>query len=119
MRSCAHFTRSRSTLAWLMSVHEWADLLHLRAADYARTALANIHREFPSDVWQRMQSAEDLPKRPRERTPVFYGSFDWHSCVEMHWVLVRLLRSVPESVPAAEIRDALDRQFTAHGLQAE
>jgi hypothetical protein len=67
-----------------------------------------------------MQSAEDLPpRRPRERTPVFYGSFDWHSCVEMHWVLVRLLRNVPHAVPEAKIREALRAQFSVDGLQAE
>ena len=27
---------------------------------------------------------------------MFYGSFDWHSCVEMHWVLVRLLKAADE-----------------------
>jgi hypothetical protein len=102
-----------------MSIDEWAQTLRRSASDYARTALGNIQREFPSDVSQRMQSAEDLPKRPRERTPVFYGSFDWHSCVEMHWVLVRLLRTLPDDVPSSDIRQALDQQFTAAGLEAE
>jgi hypothetical protein len=101
-------------------VDEWRDTLHENAADYARTALANIHREFPSDVWYRMQSEADVPpRRPRERTPVFYGSFDWHSCVEMHWLLVRLLRTVPEAIPAAEVRHVLNEQFTADGIAAE
>jgi hypothetical protein len=98
---------------------EWTETLRQNAADYARTALANIHREFPSDVWRRMQTAEDLPLRPRERTPVFYGSFDWHSCVEMHWVLVRLLRQLPEAIPSDEVRQALNERFTPTGLQAE
>jgi hypothetical protein len=98
---------------------EWTETLRQNAADYARTALANIHREFPSDVWQRMQTAEDLPVRPRERTPVFFGSFDWHSCVEMHWVLVRLLRQLPEAISSDEVRQALNEQFTSTGLEAE
>jgi hypothetical protein len=102
-----------------MSIDEWAETLRHSARDYARTALSNIHREFPSDVWRRMQTADDLPMRPRERTPVFYGSFDWHSCVEMHWVLVRLLRTVPDAIPAAEVRQALNEQFTPAGLEAE
>ena len=101
-------------------VDEWRDTLRENAADYARTALANIDREFPSDLWWRMQSEDDRPpRRPRERTPVFYGSFDWHSCVEMHWLLVRLLRTVPEAIPTAEIRHALNAQFTADALAAE
>jgi hypothetical protein len=99
--------------------NEWTALLRRNAALYARVALDNIEREFPSDVWHRMQGPQDLPKRPRERTPVFFGSFDWHSCVEMHWLLVRLVRVVPDVVPAAEIRAALGRQFTAQGLLRE
>jgi hypothetical protein len=102
-----------------MSIDEWAVTLRQSALDYARTALGNIHREFPSDVWQRMRSADDLPVRPRERTPVFYGSFDWHSCIEMHWVLVRLLRTLPDAIPSAEVREALTEQFTRAGLEAE
>ena len=50
---------------------------------------------------------------------MFYGSFDWHSCVEMHWVLVRLLKVIPDAVPEAGIRAALDAQFSAEGLRAE
>lgn len=100
-------------------VDTWREVLRASAAVYARVALENIEREFPSDVWQRMDGPDDLPKRPRERTPVFFGSFDWHSCVEMHWLLVRLLRSVSEAVPASEIRAALNRHFTAEGLQRE
>ncbi|MBV9895346.1 MAG: DUF2891 domain-containing protein [Chloroflexi bacterium] len=103
-----------------MAADEWDATLRENAADYARVALSNVYREFPSDVWHRMQSAEDLPPtRPRERTPVFYGSFDWHSCVEMHWVLVRLLRTVPEAIPTTEVRHALNEQFTSEGLAAE
>ena len=66
-----------------------------------------------------MTGPGQFPRQPRDRTPVFYGSYDWHSCVEMHWVLVRLLKAVPGAVPAAEIRSALDAQFTPDGLAAE
>ena len=62
-----------------------------------------------------MNAPGDFPYRPRARTPVFYGSFDWHSCVEMHWLLVRLLRVAPGAVPAAEIRTALGAQFERGG----
>jgi hypothetical protein len=102
-----------------MMVHDWSETLRNNAAAYAGVALDNVEREFPSDVWHRMQSADDLPKRPRERTPVFFGSFDWHSSVEMHWVLVRLLRLVPRAVPEAAIRKALHAHFTADGLLRE
>ena len=102
-----------------MNVDEWSEVLRQNAGVYAGVALHNIEREFPSDVWHRMQGPEDMPKRPRERTPVFFGSYDWHSCVEMHWLLVRLLRVVPEAVPEAEIRAALSSHFTPEGLERE
>ncbi len=94
-------------------------MLRANAAGYARVALANIAREFPADVHHAMQAPGDFPHRPRDRTPVFYGSFDWHSCVEMHWTLARLLRSAGEAAPEDEIRAALDDQLTAEGLAAE
>jgi len=94
-------------------------LLRDNAAGYARVALANIEREFPSDVRHLMREPGDFPHRPRAITPVFYGSFDWHSCVEMHWVLVRLLRSCSDVVPSDEITEVLHHQFSAEGLEAE
>jgi hypothetical protein len=94
-------------------------VLRAEAAGYARVALANIRREFPSGVYHTMNAPGDFPFRPRARTPVFYGSYDWHSCVEMHWLLLRLLRLAPASVPAGEIRAALDGQFSPVALAAE
>jgi hypothetical protein len=98
---------------------EWNEILRAHAAEYARVALANIEQEFPSDIHHIMMAPGDFPRRPSERTPVFYGSFDWHSCVEMHWLLVRLLRRAGAVVPAAEIRAALDAHFAEEALGAE
>jgi Protein of unknown function (DUF2891) len=94
-------------------------LLAEHAATFAETALGNIRREFPNFVVHVMREAGDFPRRPREVHPAFFGSFDWHSCVQMHWLLVRLLRTVPGSVPGAEIRAALAENLTAHNLAAE
>jgi hypothetical protein len=98
---------------------ECRDILDGQAAAYAEVAVANIGREFPSHLVHLMTEPGDFPARPAERTPVFYGSLDWHSCVEMHWLLVRLLRLAGDSVPAGEIRELLDAQFTADKLAAE
>jgi hypothetical protein len=98
---------------------ECLDILRERAAAYAAVAVTNIGREFPSHLIHVMTGPGDFPARPAERTPVFYGSLDWHSCVEMHWLLVRLLRLAGDSVPAAELRELLDAQFTAGKLAAE
>ena len=98
---------------------DWGRLLRDEAAAYARVALTNIRREFPSAVWHTMKAPGDFPFRPKVRTPVFYGSFDWHSCVEMHWLLVRLLRVDADAVPANEIRAVLGGHFARIALAAE
>ena len=78
---------------------QWFDTLRPRFTQYAEVALDNIGREFPSHVSVAMREPGDFPNRPKDRNPVFWGSFDWHSCVEMFWVLVRLLKTAPEAVP--------------------
>ncbi len=98
---------------------ECLGILSGQAAAYAEVAVANIDREFPSLLIHLMTEPGDFPARPAARTPVFYGSLDWHSCVEMHWLLVRLLRLAGDSVPATAIRELLDAQFTADKLAAE
>jgi hypothetical protein len=98
---------------------EWLGRLRPELDGYARLALDNIGREFPCHVAELMTGPGQFPVRPRDRTPVFYGSFDWHSCVEMHWVLVRMLKVAADAVPAGPIRTALDGQFTPDGLRAE
>jgi hypothetical protein len=85
------------------------------AADLAAQWLGRLRPEL--DGYARL--ALDNIVRPRDRTPVFYGSFDWHSCVEMHWTLVRMLKVAADAVPSGPIRAALDGQFTAAGLCAE
>jgi len=89
------------------------------AAGYARVALATIEREFPGDAWHTWRSPEDAPPRPRERTPVFWGSYDWHSSVEMHWVLVRLLRLLPDAIAEGEARATLEARFHGGALARE
>ncbi len=98
---------------------EWGQLLAENAAAYARVAIDNIGREFPNGMYLTMNEPGDVPGRPRERNPVFYGSYDWHSCVEMHWLLIRLLRTAADAVPADEIRATLDRQFAPEAVAAE
>ena len=97
----------------------WLDRLRPELAGYASVALENIGREFPAHISGTMTAPGDFPLRPRDRNPVFYGSLDWHSCVEMFWLLVRLLKSAPDDVPGEEIRDALNRRLTPEGLRTE
>jgi hypothetical protein len=66
-----------------------------------------------------MTAPGDFPFRPKARTPAFYGSYDWHSCVEMHWLLLRLLRIAEDVIPAKQIRSVLNAHFRPVALAAE
>jgi hypothetical protein len=88
------------------------------ASGYASTALVNIAREYPNKPDHVLDGPADL-RPPRDLHPVFYGSYDWHSCVHMHWLLVRLLRLVPELAETNEIVAALDERFTPEAVARE
>ncbi|MFD2469745.1 DUF2891 domain-containing protein [Amycolatopsis silviterrae] len=97
---------------------ERAQLLAAHAGDFAETALANIVREYPH--YESHWRTDDTPVPSiRELHPCFYGSFDWHSCVEMFWVLAHLLRRYPSLVPADEIRAVLNSHLTEPALATE
>jgi hypothetical protein len=85
---------------------------------FAELALAGIRKEFPNKPSNVMNSAADV-RSPQQMHPVFYGSFDWHSAVHGHWMLVRLLKQYPESPVASRIRSTLNEQFDEAKLQAE
>lgn len=90
-------------------------------ARFARLALDCVHREYPNKIAHVMNGAEDAAT-PSQLHPVFYGCFDWHSSVHGHWLLVRLLRTASDALPAdlvAEINTALDESFTAEGVAGE
>jgi hypothetical protein len=84
----------------------------------AQVALANIDREYPRHV-QHLMAAAEPSLRERERHPAFYGSYDWHSAVHMHWLLVRVLRLYPTSPEAARTAQALDAHLDVANLERE
>ncbi|MGE5622373.1 MAG: DUF2891 domain-containing protein [Bacillota bacterium] len=88
------------------------------ASAFCRAALANIQREFPNKPDHVFNSAADL-QPPRALHPLFYGSYDWHSSVHMHWLLVRLLRDFPALPEMQHVRQTLDAHFTAYNVAAE
>jgi hypothetical protein len=65
-----------------------------------------------------MKGPGDHPAHPKEVHPAFHGSFDWHSCLEMHWTLIRLHESTWD-VPRAEVAALLDERLTKENLAAE
>lgn len=88
------------------------------ASAFARVALENIERPYPYKVDHLMTGPGDLAE-PRSVHPVFYGSYDWHSSVHMHWLLVRLLALRPDLPEAPAIRAALDRQLRPEAMATE
>lgn len=89
-----------------------------QAVGFARLALKNIRTEYPNKPGDVLNGAADV-KSPRAMHPAFYGSFDWHSSVHGHWLLVRLLRRFPDLPEKGAIRAALAEHLTAKNLQAE
>ena len=88
------------------------------AGAYARVALANIEREHPRKL-DHLLVAPGEDYRPRRVHPAFYGSFDWHSAVHMHWLLVRVLHLYPMLPENGRIVAALDAHLSAQALGAE
>jgi hypothetical protein len=89
------------------------------AAAFAAAALANVTREFPRHV-SHLLSGPEATASQRSLHPAFYGSYDWHSAVHMHWTLVRVLRLFPHNKKnATEISALLDRHLAPAALTAE
>ncbi|HEX3651295.1 MAG TPA: DUF2891 domain-containing protein [Rhizomicrobium sp.] len=88
------------------------------ASHFARTALSHVTREYPNKLDHVLSGPEDV-KSPRELHPIFYGSFDWHSCVHGYWTLARCLRRFPDLPEAAAIRALYDAQFTPDKVAGE
>ncbi|PVM93774.1 DUF2891 domain-containing protein [Caulobacter endophyticus] len=88
------------------------------AARFARAALGHVAREYPNKLDHVMAGDADA-QGPRALHPIFFGSFDWHSCVHGYWTLATLLRLHPQMAEAAEIRALFDDAFTAEKVAAE
>lgn len=88
------------------------------ASRFASLALSHVTREYPNKLDHVLNDAGDL-RPPRELHPIFYGSFDWHSCVHGYWLLARLRRQYPALPEGPRVRELLDAQLTAANVAAE
>jgi hypothetical protein len=93
-------------------------LLRERAADYVDIALRNIQREFPHMPHYIATGPGPYPSH-RELHPTFFGCFDWHSCVEMYWVAIRLMRLFPDAVNDRNARDTISSLLTPEHIATE
>ena len=89
------------------------------ASRFARLALAHVAREWPNHLFGHVMSGPDDVRSPQALHPVFYGSFDWHSAVHGHWLLLRALRRHPDIQEAAGIRRHMAAHLTAERVAGE
>jgi hypothetical protein len=98
-----------------------APLLHPDAALCARLAqraLANVGQEYPYQA-AHLQLAHGDHADPHTLHPAFGGSYDWHSCVHMHWLLARVRRLQPGLDETAAIAAVLDAHLAPGHLAVE
>ena len=88
------------------------------ATGFAQAALANVTREYPRKI-DHLAAAPPGDLTARKVHPAFYGSYDWHSAVHMHWLLVRVLRLHPALPQAGEIVKVLDAHLKPECIATE
>ena len=88
------------------------------AARFAGLALKCLHVEYPNHISHTMDGDADA-RPPHALNPAFYGCYDWHSDVHGHWLLVRLVRLIPDAPFAPMARAELARSLTAENIAGE
>ncbi|MBV8524267.1 MAG: DUF2891 domain-containing protein [Acetobacteraceae bacterium] len=88
------------------------------ASQLARLGLGHVRREYPNKLDHVLTGSKDLIA-PHALHPVFFGSFDWHSCVHTYWLLARLLRHYPTLPEADEVRTVFTTSFTEESMSVE
>ena len=80
------------------------------AARFAKIALGHVTREQPNVV-------AHVP--PKSVHPIFFGSYDWHSCVHSYWLLATLYRLFPKLQQRREIAALFADALTAEKVKGE
>jgi len=88
------------------------------AARFAGLALHNIGRPYPHKLDHVLGGPGDV-QAPRTLHPSFHGSYDWHSCVHMHWLLAHLLRRFPDLPQRSAIAATFDRNLAPAAIAGE
>jgi len=88
------------------------------ASRMAQIALGHVPQEYPHKLDHVMSGDEDaLP--PRVLHPIFFGSFDWHSCVHGWWTLLTLRRLFPDLPESDAIAALANDSFARNKVAAE
>jgi hypothetical protein len=93
-------------------------LLEEHADRWLALAIDNMLLEYPHNPWIIATGPESY-RLHRDAHPVFFGSFDWHSCVEMYWVAIRLMRLFPGLSHESRARSVIDSLMTPHKVACE
>ena len=88
------------------------------ASHMTRIALGHVRQEYPYKLDHVLESDADA-ETPRALHPIFFGSFDWHSCVHGWWTLLTLRRLFPDIPEAGAIAELAGDSFTAEKVEAE
>ena len=88
------------------------------ASRMACIALGHVRQPYPYKMDHVLAADEDA-RPPREFHPIFYGSFDWHSCVHGWWTLLTLRRLYPQMDEAERIADLANDSFTGEKVAGE
>lgn len=90
----------------------------LMAERLAAIALGHVGREYPHKL-DHVLNGDDDARSPRSLHPIFFGSFDWHSCVHGWWTLLTLRRLMPGEDSAQEIAARADDLFVPEKVNVE
>ena len=80
------------------------------ASRFAKIALGHVTREQPNVITH---------VSPKSVHPIFYGSFDWHSCVHSYWLLATLYRLLTKLPQRGEIAALFVDSLTADKVKGE
>lgn len=89
------------------------------AAHLASLPLKCMNQEYPNKTGHTAAGDSDQVLTPKQLHPVFYGCFDWHSCVHGYWMLTRLLKTFPDLPQKADIVKAFNENITPEKVSVE
>jgi len=88
------------------------------AARFMALTLGHLTREFPHKLDHVLDGPEDA-RTPRELHPIFFGSFDWPSCLHGWWQVLRLARLYPDLPEAGQVQALTAEMLTAENFAVE
>jgi len=80
------------------------------ASTFARIALGHVTREQPNVI---------AHVSPKSVHPIFFGSYDWHSCVHSYWLLATLYRLFPKLPERKQIATMFADALTIDKVKGE